>query len=46
MNASALMPPAAGDRSEIVTLFEGLEDKEHLLTLTVSDEVSNVWVKG
>lgn len=33
-------------RSEIVTLFEGLEDKEHLLTLTVSDEPANPWVKG
>ena len=33
-------------RSEIMPLFEGLEDKEHVLTLTVSDEPANVWVKG
>lgn len=33
-------------RSEIMPLFEGLEDKEHLLTLVVSDEPANVWVKG
>eukprot|EP01036_Dinobryon_divergens_P033821 gene33821-43703_t len=33
-------------RSEIMPLFEGLEDKEHILTLTVSDEPANVWVKG
>ena len=34
------------ERSEIMPLFEGLEDKEHVLTLTVSDEPANVWVKG
>ena len=33
-------------RSEIVTLFEGLEDKAHVLTLTVSNEPANIWVKG
>jgi hypothetical protein len=33
-------------RSEIVTLFEGLPDKEHVLTLTVSEKPANVWVKG
>lgn len=33
-------------RSEIVTLFEGLPDKEHVLTLTVSDEPANPFVKG
>lgn len=33
-------------RSEIVSLFEGLEDKEHYITLTVSDTPANVWVKG
>jgi hypothetical protein len=33
-------------RSEIVTLFEGLPDTEHVLTLTVSEKPANVWVKG
>jgi len=33
-------------RSEIVTLFEGLEDKAHLITFTVTDQPANVWVKG
>jgi len=33
-------------RSEIVTLFEGLEDKEHLITFTVTDQPANIWVKG
>ena len=33
-------------RSEIIPLFEGLEDKEHVLTLTVTDKPANVWVKG
>jgi hypothetical protein len=33
-------------RSEIMPLFEGLEDKAHELTLVVSDEPANVWVKG
>lgn len=33
-------------RSEIIPLFEGLEDKEHVLTLTVSAEPANVWVPG
>lgn len=33
-------------RSEIVPLFEGLQDKEHLITFTVTDEPANVWVKG
>lgn len=33
-------------RNEIITLFEGLEDKEHTITFTVSDEPANVWVKG
>ena len=33
-------------RSEIVPLFEGLEDKEHLITFTVTDVPANVWVKG
>jgi hypothetical protein len=27
-------------------LFEGLEDKEHTIKLTVSDVAANVWVKG
>lgn len=33
-------------RSEIMPLFEGLPDKEHILTLVVSEEPANVWVKG
>ena len=33
-------------RSEIIPLFEGLEDKEHTLKLVVSDEPANIWVKG
>jgi hypothetical protein len=33
-------------RSEIMPLFEGLEDKAHELTLVVSHEPANVWVKG
>lgn len=33
-------------RSEIVPLFEGLEDKEHTITFTVTNEPANVWVKG
>jgi hypothetical protein len=33
-------------RSEILTLFEGLPDTEHVLTLRVSPEPANVWVKG
>lgn len=33
-------------RSEILPLFEGLEDKQHTLTLLVSDEPANVWVPG
>lgn len=33
-------------RSEIVPLFEGLDDKEHLITFTVTNEPANVWVKG
>lgn len=33
-------------RSEIMTLFDDLPDKEHELTLVVSDEPANVWVKG
>lgn len=33
-------------RSEILTLFEGLSDTEHVLTLRVSAEPANVWVKG
>jgi hypothetical protein len=33
-------------RSEIVSLFDDLEDKEHIITFTVSDEPANVWVKG
>ena len=33
-------------RSEIVPLFEGLEDKEHYITFVVSDEPANPWVKG
>ncbi len=33
-------------RSEIVTLFEGLEDSSHVLKLTVSEEPANPWVKG
>ena len=33
-------------RSEIMPLFEGLEDKEHVIKFTVSEEPANVWVKG
>jgi hypothetical protein len=33
-------------RSEIVSLFDDLEDKEHVITFLVSDEPANVWVKG
>lgn len=33
-------------RSEVMPLFEGLEDKEHLITFTVSEKPANVWVKG
>lgn len=33
-------------RSEIMTLFDDLADTEHELTLVVSDEPANVWVKG
>ena len=33
-------------RSEIIPLFEGLEDKEHIIKFTVSNEPANVWVKG
>ena len=33
-------------RSEIMSLFEGLEDKEHTIKFTVSQEPANVWVKG
>lgn len=33
-------------RSEIISLFEGLQDKMHLLTLVVSDESANKWVPG
>ena len=33
-------------RSEIVPLFEGLEDKEHIIRLTVAPEPANTWVKG
>ena len=33
-------------RSEVVPLFEGLEDKEHLITFTVSEKPANVWVRG
>lgn len=33
-------------RSEIMPLFEGLADTEHLLTLEVSNEPANPWVKG
>jgi hypothetical protein len=33
-------------RSEILPLFEGLEDKAHVIKFTVSDEPANVWVKG
>lgn len=33
-------------RSEIVPLFEGLPDTHHTITLTVSDEPANPWVKG
>ena len=33
-------------RSEILPLFEGLRDTQHILTLTVSKEPANSWVKG
>ena len=33
-------------RSEIMTLFDDLTDAPHTLTLTVSHEPANVWVKG
>lgn len=33
-------------RSEIIPLFEGLKDTEHELTLVISEEPANVWVKG
>eukprot|EP01032_Pedospumella_encystans_P010954 gene10954-12780_t len=33
-------------RSEIMTLFDDLPDTQHTLTLTVSNEPANVWVKG
>lgn len=33
-------------RSEIMTLFEGLPDTNHVLTLTVSETPANKWVKG
>mmetsp|Transcript_18726 Transcript_18726/g.31549 ORF Transcript_18726/g.31549 Transcript_18726/m.31549 type:complete len:676 (-) Transcript_18726:69-2096(-) len=33
-------------RSEIMTLFEGLPDTEHELTLEVSNEPANRWVPG
>ena len=33
-------------RSEIMPLFEDLTDTMHTLTLVVSDEPANVWVKG
>jgi hypothetical protein len=33
-------------RSEIVPLFDGLEDRQHTLELVVSDRSSNPWVKG
>jgi hypothetical protein len=33
-------------RSEIMPLFEGLEDKEHVIKFTVSSEPANKWVPG
>eukprot|EP01038_Epipyxis_sp_PR26KG_P011763 gene11763-15740_t len=33
-------------RSEIIPLFEGLPDKEHILTLVVSEKPANPWVIG
>lgn len=33
-------------RSEIIPLFEGLEDKEHVLKLVVSEKPANPWVPG
>lgn len=33
-------------RSEIIPLFEGLKDDYHTLTLIVSNEPANPWVKG
>jgi hypothetical protein len=33
-------------RSEILPLFEGLKDDHHTLTLVVSDQPANPWVKG
>lgn len=33
-------------RSEIIPLFEGLEDKLHTIKFIVSDEPANPWVKG
>ena len=33
-------------RSEIMPLFDDLADAQHELTLVVSDEPANVWVKG
>lgn len=33
-------------RSEIIPLFEGLKDDYHTLTLVVSDQPANPWVKG
>lgn len=33
-------------RSEIVTLFEGLEDKEHIIKFTVSNDPANTWCEA
>jgi hypothetical protein len=33
-------------RSEIIRLFEGLTDDYHTITLQVSDQPANPWVKG
>mgnify|MGYP000161323340 CR=1 FL=1 len=33
-------------RSEVVPLFDNLEDKEHVVTFTVSGEAANPFVKG
>lgn len=33
-------------RSEVVPLFDGLEDKEHVITFTVTGEAANPYVKG
>jgi hypothetical protein len=33
-------------RSEIISLFEGLEDKEHIIKFKVSNEHANKWVRG